>query len=155
MLCLAYASVPLYSIFCKATGYGGTIRQVNNVTAYTTDQKIRVYFSADVIPDLPWKFTPEVTYIDVKMGEENLAFYYTENLSEYPVSGIAVYNVAPFKAGKYFNKIACFCFNEQVLLPKQKTVMPVSFFIDPAIMLDNNTKNLSEITLSYTFFRLK
>jgi cytochrome c oxidase assembly protein subunit 11 len=155
MLCLAYASVPLYNIFCKATGYGGTVKQVSNVIVNKTDKKIRVYFSADLMSDLPWKFSPEVSYIDITIGEEGLAFYYAENLSEYPVSGMAIYNVTPFKAGKYFNKVACFCFNEQLLLPKQKTIMPVSFFIDPAILLDFNTKNLSELTLSYTFFKLK
>ncbi len=155
MLCLAYASVPLYNIFCKATGYGGTIRQVNNITVNKTNKNIRVYFNADLMSDLPWKFSPEVSYIDMKIGEEGLAFYYAENLSEHPISGMAVYNVTPFKAGKYFNKIACFCFNEQVLLPGQKVVMPVSFFIDPEILFDLDTKSLSEITLSYTFFKLK
>lgn len=155
MLCLAYASVPLYRIFCKATGYGGTTKKVTNVITNSTDQKIRVYFNSDVMPDLPWEFSPEVNYMDVTIGEQSLAFYYAKNLSEQPSYGMAVYNVTPFKAGKYFNKIACFCFNEQVLLPNQKTAMPVSFFIDNAIMQDSNTKDLGEITLSYTFFKLK
>lgn len=155
MLCFAYASVPLYSIFCKATGYGGTTKKVVNATVNTTNQKLRVYFNADVIPGLPWEFSPEVNYIDTKIGEQSLAFYYAKNLSDQPLYGMAVYNVTPFKAGKYFNKVACFCFEEQMLLPGQKTAMPVSFFVDSEIMRDHNTKDLSEITLSYTFFKLK
>ncbi|MDD9331628.1 MAG: cytochrome c oxidase assembly protein [Wolbachia sp.] len=155
MLCLAYASVPLYSIFCKATGYGGTTKKVANPTINAANQKIRVHFNADIMSDLPWEFCPETNYIDVNIGEQSLAFYYVKSLSDQPSFGMAVYNVTPFKSGKYFNKIACFCFNEQMLLPKQKAAMPVSFFIDPEIMLDSNTKDLSEITLSYTFFKLK
>ncbi|WCR59799.1 MAG: Cytochrome c oxidase assembly protein CtaG [Wolbachia endosymbiont of Ctenocephalides felis wCfeF] len=155
MLCLAYASVPLYSIFCKATGYGGTTRKVTNTAVNITNQKIRVHFNADVMPDLPWEFNSETNYIDTNIGEQSLAFYYAKNLSDQSSFGMSVYNVTPFKAGKYFNKVACFCFEEQMLLPKQKAAMPVSFYIDPEIMRDNSTKDLSEITLSYTFFRLK
>ncbi|MDF0607700.1 cytochrome c oxidase assembly protein [Wolbachia endosymbiont of Onchocerca gibsoni] len=155
MLCLTYISVPLYSTFCKVTGYGGTTRKVINTTTNITNQKIRVYFNADIMPDLLWKFYPETSYIDVNIGEQNLAFYYAKNLSDQLSLGMAVYNVTPFKAGKYFNKVACFCFEEQTLLPKQKAAMPVSFYIDPEIMHDNSTKDLSEITLSYTFFKLK
>ncbi|WP_374698678.1 cytochrome c oxidase assembly protein [Wolbachia endosymbiont (group B) of Limnophora tigrina] len=155
MLCLTYASVPLYSIFCKATGYGGTTRKVTNAKISATDQKIRVHFNADIMSDLPWEFKSETNYVDVNIGEQSLAFYYAKNLSDHPSFGMAVYNVTPFKAGKYFNKVACFCFEEQMLLPKQKAAMPVSFYIDPEIMLDSNTKDLSEITLSYTFFKLK
>lgn len=104
---------------------------------------------------LPWNFKSETNYIDTNIGQKSLVFYYAENLSEQPVLGMAVYNVTPFKAGKYFNKVACFCFEEQILQPKQKAAMPVSFYIDPEIMRDNSTKDLSEITLSYTFFKLK
>nr|CAH7718734.1 unnamed protein product [Callosobruchus chinensis]CAH7720799.1 unnamed protein product [Callosobruchus chinensis] len=152
MLCLAYASVPLYSIFCKATGYGGTTRKV---TISATDQKIRVHFNADIMSDLPWEFKSEPNYVDVNIGEQSLAFYYAKNLSDHLSFGMAVYNVTAFKAGKYFNKVACFCFEEQMLLPKQKAAMPVSLYIHPEIMLDSNTKDLSEITLSFTFFKLK
>jgi cytochrome c oxidase assembly protein subunit 11 len=155
MLCLTYASVPLYSIFCKATGYGGTTKQVAKAITNVTNQKIRVYFNADIMPDLPWEFNQETNYMDVKIGEQSLAFYYAKSLSDKPSFGMAVYNVTPFKAGKYFNKVACFCFNEQMLLPKQKAAMPVSFFIDPEIITDHETKDLGEITLSYTFFKLK
>ncbi|WP_168464424.1 cytochrome c oxidase assembly protein [Wolbachia endosymbiont of Ctenocephalides felis wCfeT] len=155
MLCLAYAAVPLYSIFCKATGYGGTTKKVTNATINATDQKIRVHFNADIMSDLPWKFETETNYIDVNIGEQGLALYYAQSLSDQPSFGMAVYNVTPFKAGKYFNKIACFCFSEQMLLPRQKAAMPVSFYIDPEIMHDDSTKDLSEITLSYTFFKLR
>lgn len=155
MLCLAYASVPLYNIFCKATGYGGTTRKATGAVTNITSQKIRVYFNANIMSDLPWKFNSETNYVDINIGEQSLAFYYAENLSDQPSFGMAVYNVIPFKAGKYFNKVACFCFEEQMLLPKQKAAMPVSFYIDPDIMLDDSTKDLSEITLSYTFFKLK
>lgn len=155
MLCLTYASVPLYSIFCKATGYGGTTKKVIKVATNITNQKIRVHFNADIMSDLPWEFNSEANYVDISIGEQSLAFYYAENLSDQPSFGMAVYNVTPFKAGKYFNKIACFCFEEQMLQPTQKAAMPVSFYIDPGIMLDNDTKDLSEITLSYTFFKLK
>lgn len=155
MLCLAYASVPIYRIFCKATGYGGTPKKAFHSKTDATNQKIRVYLNADVMPDLPWEFTSEVNYIDTKVGEQSLAFYYAKNLSDQPSYGMAVYNVTPFKAGKYFNKVACFCFEEQELLPKKRTAMPVSFFVDPEIMRDHNTKDLTEITLSYTFFKLK
>lgn len=155
MLCLSYASVPLYSIFCKVTGYGGTTKKVTHITTNATNQKIRVHFNADIMSDLPWEFKPETNYIDVNIGEQSLAFYYAKNLSDKPTFGMAVYNVTPFKAGKYFNKIACFCFNEQTLLPRQKASMPVSFYIDPDIMSDKDTKELSEITLSYTFFKLR
>lgn len=155
MLCLAYASVPLYSIFCKATGYGGTTRKATNATTNIINQKIRVRFNADVMPDLPWEFDSETNHADVNIGEQSLAFYYAKNLSDQSSFGMAVYNVTPFKAGKYFNKIACFCFEEQMLLPKQKAAMPVSFYIDPEIMRDSSTQDLSEITLSYTFFKLK
>ncbi|QKX01612.1 cytochrome c oxidase assembly protein [Wolbachia endosymbiont of Cruorifilaria tuberocauda] len=155
MFCVTYASVPLYSTFCKVTGYGGTTKKAINTTVKTTNQKIRVHLNADIMPDLLWEFKPETNYIDVNIGEQSLAFYYAKNLSDQPSFGMAVYNVTPFKAGKYFNKVACFCFEEQVLLPGQKTAMPVAFYIDPEIVHNNSTKDLSEITLSYTFFKLK
>lgn len=157
MLCLAYASVPLYKVFCKVTGYGGTTRKVKSLelTRNVKSKKIKVYFNADVMPNLPWVFKPELGYTNVKTGEQKLMFYYVENLSDSAMNAMAVYNVTPHKAGKYFNKIACFCFNEQILLPKKKVVMPVSFFIDPEIALDPDTSDVEEITLSYTFFELK
>lgn len=94
--------------------------------------------------DLPWEFKSETNYVDVNIGEQSLAFYYAKNLSDQLSFGMAVYNVTPFKAGKYFNKVACFCFEEQMLLTKQKAAMPVSFYIDPEIMLDSNTKDLAK-----------
>ncbi len=157
MLSLAYASVPLYKVFCKVTGYGGTTKKVKSLdlTKDIKSKKIKVYFNADVMPGLPWIFKPELGYTDIKTGEQKLMFYYIENLSDSAMNAMAVYNVTPYKAGKYFNKIACFCFNEQVLPPKKKVIMPVSFFIDPEIAVDPETSDVEEITLSYTFFELK
>ena len=156
MLCLVYASVPLYSIFCKVTGYGGTVKTskiLQNDKIGNTNIKVR--FNADINKQLPWKFYPEVSYVTVKPGEQKLVFYRAENLSDKDVSGIAVYNVTPHKAGKYFNKVACFCFTKQTLSPYQKTIMPVSFFIDPAIETDPETSDVKVITLSYVFFKYK
>lgn len=157
MLCLTYASVPLYRVFCRVTGYGGTIKKINDIVNDNIifNQKIRVRFNAEVMPDLPWEFNPEIGFMDINIGEQSLAFYYAKNLSDKPSFGMAIYNVTPFKAGKYFNKIACFCFEKQVLLPKQIAAMPISFYIDPEIMYNDDTKDLNEITLSYTFFKLK
>ncbi|UWI83424.1 cytochrome c oxidase assembly protein [Wolbachia endosymbiont of Howardula sp.] len=156
MLCISYASVPLYSLLCKTTGYGGTVSKdynTNILETLTQNRKIRVRLNADIMPDLPWTFHSEINYIDVNIGKQSLAFYYAQNLSDIPLIGIAVYNVTPFKAGKYFKKIACFCFNQQELLPQQKAIMPVSFYIHPDILKDESTKYLSEMTLSYTFFK--
>ncbi len=157
MLCLAYASVPLYKVFCKVTGYGGTVKKIKSLTLTQgiESKEIKIYFNADVIPNLPWIFKPELNYTNIKTGEQKLVFYYAENLSDHSMNGMAVYNVTPHKAGKYFNKIACFCFAEQTLPSKKKVVMPVSFFIDPEIAVDPETSDVEEITLSYTFFELK
>ncbi|AHX03293.1 cytochrome c oxidase assembly CtaG/Cox11 family protein [Ehrlichia chaffeensis str. Heartland] len=156
MVCLVYASVPLYSIFCKVTGYGGTVRKSNILSSSKTgNTTIKVRFNADINKQLPWKFYPELPYVFVKPGEQKLIFYRAENLSDKDISGMAVYNVTPHKAGKYFNKVACFCFSKQTLFPYQKTVMPVSFFIDPAIETDPETADVKLITLSYVFFKYK
>ena len=156
MVCLVYSSVPLYNIFCKVTGYGGTVRTKtilkDNKIGNTT---IKVRFNADIDKQLHWKFYPEIPYTTVKPGEQKLIFYRAENLSDQDISGIAVYNVTPHKAGKYFNKVACFCFTKQTLAPYQKTIMPVSFFIDPAIETDTETSDVKIVTLSYVFFKHK
>ena len=112
-------------------------------------------FNADVDPDLPWSFQPEQRQIEVRIGEQSLAYYRARNRSDHPVVGQAVYNVTPFKAGPYFDKIACFCFEEQVLQPGEEVDMPVSFYVDPEILNDPNTRNMHTITLSYTFFLLE
>jgi len=155
MVLLAYASVPLYSIFCKLTGYGGTTQQAKTVSSVRGTKKIKVTFDSNIDKSLPWKFKPEQKSVEVLVGENALIFYSAENTTDMPSIGTAVYNVTPHKAGVYFNKIQCFCFEEQLLQPKQQIMMPVSFFIDPGIENDKELENLGEITLSYTFYGIE
>lgn len=154
MLGLGYASVPLYRLFCQVTGYGGTTQRADAATAAAIKvggKLIRVRFDANVAPAMPWQFRPEQVSQDLKVGERKLATYYAHNLSGRPVTGTAVFNVSPEQAGKYFNKIQCFCFTEQKLTPGQEVRMPVIYYVDPAILDDPAAKNVEEITLSYTF----
>lgn len=156
MVGLTAASVPLYRLFCQVTGYGGTTRQVAaDALPAAVDRTIKVRFDAGIGDDLPWRFAPVEREIEIKIGEERLAFFRAENTADYPVVGSATFNVTPFKAGPYFDKIACFCFDEQTLQPGESVDMPVSFYVDPAILDDLNTKTLQTITLSYTFFMLE
>jgi cytochrome c oxidase assembly protein subunit 11 len=155
MLLLAYASVPLYSLFCKVTGYGGTVKRTKRVATHKGTKKIRVRFDSNVHTDLPWSFKPEQKSVELITGENTLVFYSATNNTNKPSIGTAVYNVTPHKAGAYFNKIQCFCFEEQLLEPKQHAMMPVSFFIDPEIEKDKELQDLKEITLSYTFYRIE
>lgn len=152
MVGLAYASVPLYQVFCKVTGYGGTPKTEAKAGVAVSDQTITVQFDANVSPNLDWRFTPDQREITVKIGEQALATYSAENLSKKATTGNATYNITPFKAASYFDKVACFCFSEQTLQPGQKANMPVTFFVDPDILKDPSTKDLKTITLSYTFF---
>lgn len=154
MIVLAFASAPLYRIFCEQTGFAGTPKINKSGQTQPTDKKIKVQFIANVHRDLPWKFKPLQSEITVKIGETSLAFYEAENLSDSEIIGMATYNVSPDNAAPYFNKIACFCFEQQLLHPHQKMEMPVQFFIDPEILKDPNLKDLQMITLSYTFFVL-
>ena len=152
MVGLAYASVPLYRIFCQATGYGGTTQRAEKPSNTILDRTITIRFDANVAPGLPWQFEPAVRTMDVKIGENSLAFYEARNTSSLPVTGMATFNVTPEGAGSYFVKLACFCFTEQRLEPGQSVDMPVSFYVDPAIVTDRDASRISEITLSYTFF---
>ena len=153
MLMLAYASVPLYRLFCEATGFGGTTRRVEaNTITKISDHVITVRFNADIDPKLPWKFEPVEKSVQVHLGENRLVAFRAVNESNFPTRGTASYNVTPFAAGKYFNKIQCFCFEEQHLAPGQSANFPVSFFIDPAILDDPLVGKVTNITLSYTFF---
>ena len=152
MVGLAYAAVPLYQAFCKATGYGGTTQTAIVAPTEVAARVVTVRFNTDVAGDLPWRFEPEQRAVDVHVGEETLAFFSAENRSDHPIRGVAAFNVTPDKAGIYFDKIACFCFTEQTLQPGQKVDMPVSFFVDPKLLKDRNLDEVSEITLSYTFF---
>jgi cytochrome c oxidase assembly protein subunit 11 len=155
MLGLTAAAVPLYRLFCQVTGYGGTTQRVEAAPAEQVEQTITVRFNADVAHDLPWAFQPEQRQLEVRIGEQSLAVYRASNNSNRPIVGQATYNVTPFKAGPYFSKIACFCFDEQILQPGEEVDMPVSFYVDPEILSDPNTQDVHTITLSYTFFLLE
>ena len=152
MLGLTAAAVPLYDLFCRVTGFGGTTQVAGAAPEAATDRTIRVTFNADRDPALPWRFQPVQRRMEVKIGENHLAFYEAENRSDRPIVGRAVYNVTPHKVGAYFAKVHCFCFEEQLLLPGERIEMPVSFFVDPRILDDINASDVHEITLSYTFF---
>ena len=153
MVGMAFASVPLYAMFCSATGYNGTV-QTGGAAAPGAGQKVlTIRFNANTHPGLPWRFGPETPSMTLRVGEEGMGFYTAENLSATPVTGVATYNVTPEVVGKYFHKTACFCFNEQTLEPGQKAEMPLSFWVDPAIADDPNTSGIRTITISYTFFR--
>ena len=155
MVGMSYAAVPLYRLFCQVTGFGGTT-QVATVAAsvvVTPGRAIRVTLDATVNSGLPWSFRPEKPYVDLKVGEQTLVSYVAQNLSDRSVTGVATFNVTPFKVGAYFDKIQCFCFNEQTLKPGERVLMPVVFFVDPAIIKDRNADDVTDIVLSYTFFR--
>jgi cytochrome c oxidase assembly protein subunit 11 len=150
---MAFAAVPLYRMFCAATGYGGTPNTDRSAAPGATSRTITVRFDAEIQPGMPWTFAPEQTQITLPLGAEQIAFYSARNRSASPVTGVAVYNVTPDKVGHYFHKTACFCFNQQVLPGGQEMQLPVSFWVDPAIATDPNTADVRVITLSYTFFR--
>ncbi len=152
MLGLSFAAVPLYRVFCALTGFGGTPQIGPETSTSHSDKTIIVRFDADTSPGLPWQFAPEQKQVTVKLGAEQVAFYAALNTADVPVKGIATYNVTPDKIGRYFHKTACFCFNEQTLAPHQRMQLPVSFWVDPAIASDPSTADVTEITLSYTFF---
>ncbi len=153
MVGLSFAAVPLYTLFCEVTGYNGTTQRGGTLPAQPGDATVTVRFNANTHPGLPWRFAAEQGSMTLRVGEEGLAFYTAANQGQTPVTGVAVYNVTPEKAGRYFHKIACFCFDEQTLNPGQQVEMPVSFWVDPEIARDPNTRDVRTITLSYTFFR--
>lgn len=150
---LAYASVPLYRLFCQVTGYGGTTQRADTFTGPGGGQALQVRFDATVNPALDWSFRPAQRSMQLATGENAMAYYVAENLGREAVTGTATFNVTPDRAGLYFTKVECFCFTEQVLLPGQRVDMPVSFYIDPEIADDPDLADLATITLSYTFFR--
>ncbi len=154
MLGLAYASVPLYSLFCKATGFGGTPQRAAAApTSQPADAKsVIVRFDANTSANLKWKFHPAQAAVTVKFGEQQLAHYTAVNNSDHVVTGTAVFNVTPPNAGVYFNKIQCFCFTEQTLKPGESIDLPVAFFVDPGMLQDPDAQGIKEITLSYTFY---
>ena len=151
---LSYAAVPLYSLFCNATGYGGATRRATAESHTMVERRITVRFDANTSSELKWDFRPEQREVTLKIGENSLAFYRATNKTGAPLTGTATFNVTPEIAGSYFNKVECFCFTEQTLSAGQTADFPVSFFVDPAILNDPDAKNIQEITLSYTFFRV-
>ncbi|KAK6170075.1 hypothetical protein SNE40_018554 [Patella caerulea] len=160
MLGMSYAGVPLYRMFCQATGLGGKavqghdIDKVEKMTA-VKDRILKIRFNADVASSMRWNFKPLQSEVKVLAGETALAFYTATNPSDKPVIGISTYNVVPFEAGQYFNKIQCFCFEEQRLNPHEKVDMPVFFYIDPEFVDDPKLEHVDTIILSYTFFEAK
>ena len=154
MIGLAYASVPLYRLFCQVTGFGGTTQRAERAPERAGERAMRVRFDATVASrDLPWRFQPLERAVDVKVGEERIIHYRATNVGNFTSTGTATFNVTPVKAGIYFQKIQCFCFSEQTLGPGESRDMAVSFFVDPDIVKDRGLDDVGEITLSYSFFR--
>ncbi len=153
MIGLSYAAVPLYQLFCQVTGYGGTTQRADAASGTVLNRTVTVRFDASISSDLDWSFKPVQRQITLRVGENALAFYSAANRSATPLTGTATFNVTPEIAGSYFSKVDCFCFTEQTLQPGQAVDMPVSFYVDPAIVDDPSTARIEEITLSYTFFR--
>ncbi len=155
MVGLSYASVPLYEMFCRMTGYGGVPQIAAQPSQTRGDKVMTVRFDANVASDLPWSFEPEVPSIKLRTGETATIFYKVKNKSNHETIGLAAYNVAPERAGMFFNKISCFCFSEQRLGPGETMDMPVVFFLDPAVEKDEIMKQQDQVTLSYTFYASK
>ena len=153
MVGMSFAAVPLYRIFCAATGFDGTTRRSESAAVTISDQMINVRFDASVSPELPWRFFPMQKQVRVRLGEPKLVYFRAENLSNQTVKGQATFNVLPLNAGQFFNKIQCFCFTEQTLKPGQGVDMAVQFYVDPALAQNPDVKDAAAITLSYTFFR--
>lgn len=150
---LAWASVPFYDWFCKVTGFGGT-PNVASAAGDVLDQTIKVRFDASKERGMPWEFKPVEREMTIRIGEQGLAFYEAYNPTDHAIAGQASYNVTPYEAGAFFSKIDCFCFEEQVLMPGERVMMPVSFFVDPGIVTDRDAKHTGHITLSYTFYEI-
>jgi cytochrome c oxidase assembly protein subunit 11 len=151
---LAWASVPFYDWFCRVTGFGGVTGVSDVAPDEVLDQTITVRFDASVHSNMPWEFNPVVREMEVRIGESALAFYEAHNPTDRTVAGSASYNVIPYEAGGFFNKIQCFCFEEQVLAPGERVEMPVTFYVDPEIVTDRDGKFVHTITLSYTFYEI-
>jgi cytochrome c oxidase assembly protein subunit 11 len=150
-----WAAVPLYRMFCQVTGYGGTPMRADQAPTNVSDRTIIVRFDANVVPGMPWDFQPAQRTLELKIGENALAFYKAHNTSNETVKGTASFNVSPDNAGAFFAKIECFCFTEQTLKPGESIDMPVTFFVDPDIAENGDLDTIREITLSYTFYAQK
>ncbi|MBF9035486.1 cytochrome c oxidase assembly protein [Rhodobacterales bacterium HKCCE2091] len=154
MIGLTAAAVPLYSLFCRVTGFGGTTNVAESGSDVILDRTVTVRFDANIAAGMPWEFRPVERSMEIRLGETGLAFYEAYNPTDRPVAGQASYNVTPYDAGYYFSKIECFCFTEQVLMPGERVQMPVSFFVDPELVDDPEAGETREITLSYTFYEI-
>lgn len=152
MVGASFAAVPLYQLYCQVTGYGGTTQTATKPSEIMLDRTVTVRFDANVTPGMEWKFEPVQTKMDVKLGENALAFYRATNMSDKAITGTAAYNVTPDAAGIHFSKVECFCFKEQTLAPGESVEMPLSFFIAPEMASDPAAARLLDITLSYTFY---
>ena len=148
---MGWAAVPLYDLFCRVTGYGGTTNTASAATGVVLDQTMRVRFDASVAREFPWDFRPVERVSEIRIGEVGLAFYEAHNPTDTPIAGTASYNVSPYEAGRFFTKIDCFCFELQVLQPGETVLMPVTYFVDPDIIRDRDARGTHTITLSYTF----
>ncbi|MGG5818878.1 cytochrome c oxidase assembly protein [Falsiroseomonas sp. HW251] len=153
MIGVSFAAVPLYDLFCRATGYNGTPMIGAAPAPGAGEQVVTIRFNANTQPNLPWRFEPAQPSVQLRVGEEAMGFYHARNLSDRAATGVATYNVTPEVVGRYFHKTACFCFDEQTLEPGQSVDMPLAFWVDPRIAQDPNTRGIRTITVSYTFFR--
>ncbi|MEL7028558.1 MAG: cytochrome c oxidase assembly protein [Pseudomonadota bacterium] len=152
MVGMSFAAVPLYDAFCRVTGFGGTTQVAEAEAAVVLEREMTIRFDASTAAQMPWDFAPDQLDQTVRVGQTGLAFYNAANPTNRPITGVATYNVTPAKAGRYFSKIDCFCFQEQTLEPGQSMLMPVAYFIDPEIADDPSLDDVTTITLSYTFF---
>jgi cytochrome c oxidase assembly protein subunit 11 len=152
MVGLSFASVPLYRLFCQMTGYDGTTRTATALPDKVLDRKVTIKFNADTGRNMPWEFKPEMREITIRLGEKGLTAFMAHNKLNKPTAGTALYNVTPPKAGRYFHKIQCFCFDKQELAPGQRADLPVMFYVDPAMADDPDMNDVETITLSYTFY---
>ena len=150
MLALSFAAVPFYDWFCRVTGYGGAVSVAEAPTGAPLAETVLVRFDANVAPGFPMEFRPAQRTLEVRLGEEALVFYEARNPTDAAITGTASFNVAPYSAGAFFSKIACFCFESQTLQPGERVEMPVSFFVDPAMLEDRDAQGVRQITLSYT-----
>jgi cytochrome c oxidase assembly protein subunit 11 len=149
---LAFASVPLYRMFCQVTGFNGTTQRGSTAPGAVAGREVTVRFDANISPRLPWNFRPENRSETVAVGARDMVFFQATNRAAQPVTGTATFNVTPTQAGKYFTKIECFCFTEQTLKPGESVRMPVIFYVDPKMLADPDARDIENITLSYTFY---
>jgi cytochrome c oxidase assembly protein subunit 11 len=153
MAALSFAAVPFYDWFCRTTGFGGTTSVADSGSDVILDRTVKIRFDANTDVGMPWQFKPVLREMTIRIGETGLAFYEAYNPTDRAIAGTATYNVMPYAAGGYFTKIACFCFDEQVLQPGERVEMPVSFYVDPEMVKDVDGQYVKEITLSYTFYQ--